>query len=186
MFTLLTKGTSFKLVGYSFCRNFFYFCCLLLNKSKWQTNVKWNCDAVDEATNNSTQSTVFFCSVNGTSAAAHSQSLILLMLLFKILRQLTYCHYKHRRSVLFKYFKISSNRTATQWLYLVGVAGNICFGPTSNASVWHRLCIAERNAWSINIHFHYKLHSLHVVCKHTKSLIIVYACFAFYVFSVSL
>jgi hypothetical protein len=35
--------------------------------------VKRNCDAADEATNNTTESPVFFCSVNGTSAAAHSQ-----------------------------------------------------------------------------------------------------------------
>jgi len=36
-----------------------------------------NCGAVDEATNNTTESPVFFCSVD-TSAAAHSQSLVFL------------------------------------------------------------------------------------------------------------
>ena len=147
--------------------------------------MKWNCDAVDEATNNRTQSTVFFCSVKDNSAAAHSQCLVLLSV-FVMFWLLTFCHYKYRQSLLFKHFKVSSNLTAIQWPYLVGVAGNICFGPTNNASVWFRLWIAERNAWSIKKHFHYQLHSLHILCTHLKSLIIFYACFVFYVFSVSL
>ena len=40
-----------------------------------------NCDTVDEATNNTTELPVFFCSVNDNSAAAHSHSLVLLMFL---------------------------------------------------------------------------------------------------------
>ena len=135
--------------------------------------MKWNCDAVDEATNNSTESPVFLCSANDTSAAAHSHSLVLLIFLFNMFWLLTYCHYKHRRSVLFKHFKVSSNWTATQWPYLVGVAGNICFGTTKNASIWHRLFRVERNAWSFKKHFHYKLHSLLFVYKHTRNLIAV-------------
>jgi hypothetical protein len=39
--------------------------------------VQLNSDAVDEATNNSTESPVFFRSVNDTSAAAHSHSIVL-------------------------------------------------------------------------------------------------------------
>jgi hypothetical protein len=49
------------------------------------TNVKGNGIAVDEATNNTTESPVFCCSVNDTAAAAHSQSIVFVMLLFNIL-----------------------------------------------------------------------------------------------------
>jgi len=47
------------------------------NSSKKYNYVNWNCDAVDEATNNTTESPDLFCSVNDTSAAAHSHSLVL-------------------------------------------------------------------------------------------------------------
>jgi hypothetical protein len=46
--------------------------------------VKRNCDAVDEATNNTRESPVYFCSVNDTSAAAHSQSLVFIKPLFNM------------------------------------------------------------------------------------------------------
>ena len=104
----------------------------------------------------------------------HTARVLFFCRLFSMLRRLRFCHYKHRRSLLFKYFKISSNWTATKWPYLVGVTGNICFGPTNNASVWHRLGVAERNAWSINKYYHYKLHNLDYIQKHIKRLIIFY------------
>ena len=47
------------------------------NNSKKCTYVNWNCDAVDEATNNTAESPDLFCSANDTSAAAHNQSLVL-------------------------------------------------------------------------------------------------------------
>ena len=88
-----------------------------------------------------------------------------------------FCHYKRRRSVLFKYFKGSSDWRATQWPYLVGVTGDICYGSTKNASIWPLPCCVEGKAWSIHKHLHYQLHSLHFVCRHIKSLIIIYDCF---------
>jgi hypothetical protein len=67
-----------------------------------------------------------------------------------------------------------------------GVILNCWCGPTNNVSLYHRLCSVERNAWSINNHLNYQIHSLHIGCTHIKSLIILYAFFVFYVFSVSL
>jgi len=93
---------------------------------------------------------------------------------FNVVWRLRFCHNKHRRSLLFKYFKVSSNSTPTQWPYLVGVTGNIYFGLTNNASIWHRVCRVARNVWSINKHFHYEPYRLQV-----KSAIIVYTCFLF-------
>ena len=131
--------------------------------------MKWNCDSVDETTNNTTESPVFFCSVNDTSAAIHS---IVFLSFLNMFWRLWFYHYKHRRSLLFKYFKVSSNWTAIQWPYLVGVILNICIGPTNNASISHRLRRVERNTWNVNKRFHYVLHSLRFVYKLIKSLII--------------
>jgi hypothetical protein len=81
---------------------------------------------------------------------------------------------------LFKYFNVSSDWTATQWPYLVGVTGNIRYGPTNNTSIWPPFCFVEWNTWSINKLFHHKLHCLHVVYRDIKSLTIIYACFFFF------
>ena len=130
--------------------------------------MKLNCDAVDEATNNTTESPAFLWSVSNTSAAANSDNFVLLSFC-NVFWRITFSHYKHKRS-LFKYFKVSSNWTATSWAYLVRVTGNICYGPTNIASIWHRLCRVARNAWSIYRPFHHEFHYNHI-----KNLIIVFA-----------
>jgi hypothetical protein len=103
-----------------------------------------------------------FPTVNSVITPPLHTARTLLSNFYYIIWQQRFSHYKYRRSVLLKHFKVSSNWTATQWPYLVGVTGNICVGPTNNASIWPRLGFVERNAWSINKHFHHQLHTLHI------------------------
>jgi len=131
--------------------------------------VKWNCDVIDVATNNTTESPVFFCSVNNTSAAAHKQSLVLLSFFSKYVLTNKILSLPTQAVTFVEILQISSNWTATQLAYLIGVTGNICFVPTHNATILPRLCVVERNAWSINKHFRYELHNLHIVYKRPAS-----------------
>jgi len=126
-----------------------------------------------------------FCSVQSTIPPLLYTALFF-YLFFNMFWRLRFCHYQHGRSILFKYFKVSSHWTTIQWPYMVWVTGDICFGTTKNASIKRRLCRVEGNAWNINRHFHYESHNLHIVYKHMKNLIIIYVCFVFYVFSVPL
>ena len=97
--------------------------------------MKWNYDAVDEATNNTTESPVFFCSVNDTSAAAQSQKIDLVFFFFLMcLRNKIVCHYQHRRPLLFKYYKINATFNSIAMAIPGRVTGNICFGPTKMLS----------------------------------------------------
>jgi hypothetical protein len=181
------KGTYFKLVGFSFCMKLMYFSFYdkkfetkSLREMKLRYTISWWSNKQHYIIN---QVSSFHLMI---TPLLHTATALLFYRFFNMVWQFNFSHYKHRLFPLFKYFNVSSDWTATQWPYLVGVTGNICFGATNNASIWPRLCCVGRNTWNINKHIHYKLHSLHIVYKHMQNLIFLYVCFVFNVFSVFL